>query len=97
MAGSTAIGWHLSSKPGGPILPSVRSPLIKGTEATATVQSIADARTKCLELIDQLDRRRHALREALAELRYLDKLLSRAGRDQDDGVPLDHESTQNPA
>jgi DNA-binding transcriptional MerR regulator len=73
------------------------APLIKGTEETATAQFIVDARAKCLELIDQLDRRRHDLREALAELRHLDKLLSRTGHHQDDGVPPDDEGTQTPA
>jgi hypothetical protein len=37
------------------------------------------------------------LREALAELRHLDKLLSRTGHHQDDGVPPDDEGTQTPA
>jgi hypothetical protein len=42
----------------------------------ASAGTVKDGRTKCLELIDRLDRRRQPLREALAELRHLYTLLS---------------------
>src|SRR5262249_56550850 len=43
------------------------APIIKAAEAGVLLQSVKEARTKCLDLIDQLDTRRHALRDALAE------------------------------
>src|SRR5262249_43781372 len=46
-------------------------------EAGVLLQSGKEARTKCLDLIDQLDTPRHALRDALAELQHLYKLLSK--------------------
>ena len=52
------------------------APIIKATESGATVASMKDARARCLELIDQLDCRRQDLRDALAELRTLYRLLS---------------------
>ena len=53
------------------------APIIKAAEAGVLLQSVKEARTKCLDLIDQLDTRRHALRDALAELQHLYKLLSK--------------------
>jgi len=51
-------------------------PILKAADEDAPADSIRDARTSCLELIDRLDRRRQALRDALAELRHLHTLLS---------------------
>jgi DNA-binding transcriptional MerR regulator len=73
------------------------APLIKATEATATVQSITDARAKCLELIEQLDCRRQSLRKALEELRYLDKLLSTSGPGPGHDGPRDDDNAPEPA
>ena len=42
----------------------------------ATPRAIKLARSKCLDLIDRLDLRRKALREALAEIRLFYKVLS---------------------
>lgn len=47
------------------------APIIKATESGATVESIRDARARCLELLDQLDCRRRDLRDVLTELRNL--------------------------
>jgi DNA-binding transcriptional MerR regulator len=51
-------------------------PILKAADEDAPADSIRDARTSCLDLIDRLDRRRQALRDALAELRHLHTLLS---------------------
>jgi DNA-binding transcriptional MerR regulator len=72
------------------------APIIKAAEGATAPQSVKDARTKCLDLIDQLDRRRRALRDALAELQHLYKLLSKKLPDDgrvaldgvDDPVPM---------
>jgi len=64
-------------------------PIIKGLEPTASDESIRLARTRCVELIDLLDRRHQILRAALAELRYLDSQLSKANGIVRDRVPLD--------
>jgi DNA-binding transcriptional MerR regulator len=50
--------------------------VIKAADDDAPAGTVKDGRTKCLELIDRLDRRRQPLREALAELRHLYTLLS---------------------
>jgi DNA-binding transcriptional MerR regulator len=55
---------------------SEMTPVIKAAAGDATIESVKDGRSKCLELIDRLDRRRQPLREALAELRHLYTLLS---------------------
>jgi DNA-binding transcriptional MerR regulator len=63
---------------------SEMTPVIKAADDDALAGSVKDGRTKCLELIDRLDRRRRPLREALAELRHLYTLLSTklSGADQ---------------
>jgi DNA-binding transcriptional MerR regulator len=53
------------------------APVLRGLELAAPEATVRSARMKCFELIDQLDRRRQTLREALAELRHLDKLLAK--------------------
>ena len=53
------------------------APVLRGLELAAPQSTVRHARMKCFELIDQLDRRRQTLREALAELRHLDKLLAK--------------------
>jgi DNA-binding transcriptional MerR regulator len=69
------------------------APILRGLELSASDAAVKHARMKCFELIDQLDRRRQTLREALAELRHLDKLLAKnlpaaetgvSARDNDD-------------
>jgi DNA-binding transcriptional MerR regulator len=63
------------------------APVIKGAAAEAPIDAVKAGRTRCFELIDELDRRRRELRDALAELRYLDKLLSqRLPGSQDDAA-----------
>jgi len=52
------------------------APLLKATAVDASAESVRGGRAKCLELIDRLDQRRRPLREALAELRHLNTLLS---------------------
>jgi|GraSoiStandDraft_4_1057263.scaffolds.fasta_scaffold231963_1 DNA-binding transcriptional MerR regulator len=52
------------------------APIIRGAAAEAPIEAVKAGRTRCFELMDQLDRRRRELRDALAELRYLDKVLS---------------------
>jgi DNA-binding transcriptional MerR regulator len=52
------------------------APMIKATESGATVESIRDARARCIEVLDQLDCRRRDLRDALAEFRNLYWLMS---------------------
>jgi MerR family Zn(II)-responsive transcriptional regulator of zntA len=64
------------------------APMIKAAEAAAPLESVKDARTKCLDLIDKLDGRRRALRDALAELQHFYKLLSKKLPD-DDRVTFD--------
>ena len=53
------------------------APMIKAAEPSATSGAVREARTKCLDLIDQLDRRRRDLRDALMELQHVYKLLSK--------------------
>jgi DNA-binding transcriptional MerR regulator len=67
------------------------APIIKATEATAPIESAKAARASCVELIDQLDRRRHFLRETTAELLHFDKLLS----SKLEGSVLDGEETSD--
>ena len=52
------------------------APLLKASDVNASAESVRDGRAKCLELIDRLDQRRRPLREALAELRHLNALMS---------------------
>ena len=51
-------------------------PILKAADEDASPESIKSGRASCLDLIDRLDRRRQALRDALAELRHLHTLLS---------------------
>jgi len=51
-------------------------PILKAVDEDASADSVKEGRTLCLDLIDRLDRRRQALRDALAELRHLHTLLS---------------------
>jgi DNA-binding transcriptional MerR regulator len=51
-------------------------PILKAADEDASAESIKSGRASCLDLIDRLDRRRQALRDALAELRHLHTLLS---------------------
>jgi DNA-binding transcriptional MerR regulator len=67
------------------------APIIKATEAAAPIESVKAARASCVELIDQLDRRRQFLRETTAELLHFDKLLS----SKLDGSVLDGEETSD--
>ena len=53
------------------------APIITGAAADAAINAVRGGHARCVELMDQLDRRRRDLRDALAELRYLDKLLSK--------------------
>jgi DNA-binding transcriptional MerR regulator len=50
--------------------------ILKAADEDAAPEIIKPGRTKCLDLIDRLDRRRQVLREALGELRHLYTLLS---------------------
>jgi DNA-binding transcriptional MerR regulator len=52
------------------------APLLRASDVDASAESVRGGRAKCLELIDRLDQRRRPLREALAELRHLNALLS---------------------
>ncbi len=64
------------------------APIIRGADAEATIEAAKTGRMACVELIDELDRRRRDLRDALAELRYFDKLLSsRFAAADSDGDP----------
>jgi DNA-binding transcriptional MerR regulator len=50
--------------------------VLKAAEEDASRESVKLARSACLDLIDRLDGRRQALRDALGELRHLYTLLS---------------------
>jgi DNA-binding transcriptional MerR regulator len=52
------------------------APLIRATRSGASLEAITLARWNCLALLDQLDRRRQALRHALAEVKFLYDQLS---------------------
>jgi DNA-binding transcriptional MerR regulator len=60
------------------------APLLRAADADATPESIKAGRCQCMELMERLDRRRAHLREALAELRHLDTMLSGKASEQDD-------------
>ncbi len=60
------------------------APLLKAADADAAPESIKAGRGRCMELIERLDRRRAHLREALAELRHLDTMLSAKAPGPDD-------------
>jgi DNA-binding transcriptional MerR regulator len=63
------------------------APVIRGADPEATIEAVREGRMACVELIDALDRRRRDLRDALAELRYFDQLLSRRFAGDSDGAP----------
>lgn len=52
------------------------APLVRAARSGATEEAVKEARWNCLALIDRLDRRRHALRHALAEIKLLYDQLS---------------------
>lgn len=53
------------------------APVIRGTDAESPIDAVKAGRARCFELMDDLDRRRRDLRDALSELRYFDKLMSK--------------------
>jgi len=66
------------------------APVIRGANPKASASSVKAARARCMELIEQLDRQRQALRDALAELRHIDELLSKRLPVADNGAPPDN-------
>ncbi len=52
------------------------APLIKAADHGAHPRTIRRARTKCLALLEQLNRQQQTLRVAIAEIRFFCKLLS---------------------